>query len=68
MKVVLAETAEAKLSSIYQYLSEQAGDKIASKHVEDIENAILTRLDTFSKIGEAYQSELLRKVTIKVGM
>ncbi len=67
MKVVLAESVEIKLSNIYRYLSEQAGDGIASKHILDIENTILSKLDGFPKIGEPYQSELLRKVVVKVG-
>lgn len=67
MKTVLVESAEEKLTSIYQYLAEQAGEEIASRHIDEIETAILTRLDTFPKIGEAYQSELLRKVSIKAG-
>lgn len=67
MKVVLANSATTKLADIYAYLVKQAGENIASRHIEEIETAILARLDTFPKIGEVYKDELIRKITIKVG-
>lgn len=67
MRIILTNSAEEKLTSIYRYLSEQASEEIARKHVVDIENEILARLDTFPKIGVVYRNELSRKLVIKVG-
>lgn len=67
MRIFLADSAEEKLVNIYRYLSEQASEEIAKKHVTDIENEILSRLDTFPKIGVVYKDDLSRKLVIKVG-